>query len=324
MMLNKWSMRSLVQHHGRDAMAYCSRHHSCNYFVWFLVRTGCSHVCTFTFVFVRLHYTMLKSLGTFARVWGRSLDKLGQSFQGSAVYVETLMPQTTYVSHNDKSPSVSSICFVAPSARLVGDVSVADRASVWYSASAKAEGAQISIGEKSNIQDGAMLHAADKAISIGNSVTVGPCAAITNGSKLEDGCMVGTNSIVDGSVVGKGSVLSANSRLEPGTNVPAGQLWGGSPAKFVRDVTQEEMNILRGNADELSQLASMHAEESSKSFSQIMAERAKYKELKEKLGRDSIQNPTINYFDDRPGKYTHVPKYFHQHGIFPAPSADMN
>ena len=267
---------------------------------------------------------MLKSLGTFARVWGRSLDKLGQSFQGSAVYVETLMPQTTYVSHNDKSPSVSSICFVAPSARLVGDVSVADRASVWYSASAKAEGAQISIGEKSNIQDGAMLHAADKAINIGNSVTVGPCAAITNGSKLEDGCMVGTNSIVDGSVVGKGSVLSANSRLEPGTNVPAGQLWGGSPAKFVRDVTQEEMNILRGNADDLSQLASMHAEESSKSFSQIMAERAKYKELKEKLGRDSIQNPTINYFDDRPGKYTHVPKYFHQHGIFPAPSADMN
>ena len=174
------------------------------------------------------------------------------------------------------------------------------------------------IGEKSNIQDGAMLHAADKAINIGNSVTVGPCAAITNGSKLEDGCMVGTNSIVDGSIVGKGSVLSANSRLEPGTNVPAGQLWGGSPAKFVRDVTQEEMNILRGNADELSQLASMHAEESSKSFSQIMAERAKYKELKEKLGRDSIRiQQSITLMIDPVSSHT-CPQMLQQQNIFPA------
>ena len=56
---------------------------------------------------------MLKTLGTFARIWGRSLDKFGQSFQGSAVYVETLVPQTQYVAHNDKSPTVSNICFVA-------------------------------------------------------------------------------------------------------------------------------------------------------------------------------------------------------------------
>eukprot|EP00943_MAST-04B_sp_MAST-4B-sp1_P000644 g644.t1 len=243
---------------------------------------------------------MLKTLGTFARVWGRSLDKFGQSFQGSAVYVETLVPQTTYVAHNDKSPTVSNICFVAPSARLVGDVAVADRASVWYSASARAEGARISIGMKANIQDGAVLHATNKPVSIGNSVTVGPCATVTNGSTLEDGCMVGTNSIVDGSTIGKGSVLSANSNLEPGTKVPPGQLWSGNPAKYVRDVIPEEMNILISNADELSELASMHAEESSKSFSQIMEERAKFKELKEKLGRDSIQNPTFNYFDDRP------------------------
>ena len=57
---------------------------------------------------------MIKTLGTFARIWGRSLDKFGQSFQGSAVYVETLVPQTQYVAHNDKSPTVSNICFVAP------------------------------------------------------------------------------------------------------------------------------------------------------------------------------------------------------------------
>ena len=257
---------------------------------------------------------MIKTLGTFARIWGRSLDKFGQSFQGSAVYVETLVPQTQYVAHNDKSPTVSNICFVAPSARLVGDVAVADRASVWYSASARAEGAKITIGMKANIQDGAVLHATDKAVSIGNSVTVGPCATVTNGSTLEDGCMVGTNSIVDGSTIGKGSVLSANSNLEPGTKVPAGQLWSGNPAQYLRDVSPEEMNILTSNADDLSELASMHAEESSKSFSQIMEERAKFKELKEKLGRDSIQNPTINYFDDRPGTYIHV--FYHAHTVY--------
>ena len=58
----------------------------------------------------------------------------------------------------------------------------------------------------------------------------------------------------------------------------------------------------------------MHAEESSKSFSQIMEERAKFKELKEKLGRDSIQNPTINYFDDRPGTYIHI--FYHAHAVY--------
>jgi hypothetical protein len=99
--------------------------------------------------------------------------------------------------------------------------------------------------------------------------------------------------------------LSANSNLEPGTKVPAGQLWSGNPAQYLRDVSPEEMNILTSNADDLSELASMHAVESSKSFSQIMEERAKFKELKEKLGRDSIQNPTINYFDDRPGVIFH-------------------
>jgi gamma-carbonic anhydrase len=247
---------------------------------------------------------MLKSFGAAIRNLGRSIDSFGVGLQGNAAYVETLVPSARLVAVGSKMPTCAPTAFVAPSASVVGDVKIGANSSVWYNSGAKGDGASITIGSNSNIQDAAVVTANGKAVNIGNNVTVGPAATVMAGSTLKDGCMVGTNSVVEGSVIGEGAVVSANSVLTVGQSVPAGQVWAGNPAVYLRDITEEEKQSLIDGATELSMLASEHAVETSKSFEQIMAEKAAFKLLEEQSG-DRVSNPSKNVFDERPGVIFH-------------------
>lgn len=135
---------------------------------------------------------------------------------------------------------------------------------------------KVAIGENSSIGDRAVVHVAkiqgDFNTNIGSNVTVGPCALI-HAATLEDSIVVGASSqIMDGSVVESHSIVAPGSVVTPGTKVPSGELWAGSPAKKVRALTAEEIASIADSATDTTELAARHATECSKDYHQLAAD----------------------------------------------------
>ncbi len=127
--------------------------------------------------------------------------------------------------------------YLAPTAILVGDVSVADGGSVWHGAVLRGDFDAVSVGEDSNVQDNAVLHV-DRGMPcrIGNHVTVGH-AAVVHGSIVEDDCLIGMNATLNsGSRIGRGTLIAAGAVLPENANIPEGSVVAGVPAKVVRKV----------------------------------------------------------------------------------------
>lgn len=141
----------------------------------------------------------------------------------------------------DLVPSVAESAFVDPSARLMGEVTLADGVNVWAGAVIRGDDAPVSIGEGSAVLENCIVEA-----PVGKPVTVAPNALISHGAILhgctvETGALVGIGAIVlDGAVVGRGTVVGAGAVVPPGTRLPAGKLVLGTPARPVRDLTAEE------------------------------------------------------------------------------------
>ena len=146
-------------------------------------------------------------------------------------------------------PCVAPEAFVADGATLVGSVTVATGASVWFGAVVRGDGAPIAIGEDSNIQDGAVLHSdPDFPVSVGARVSVGH-RAVVHGCTVEDDSLVGMGAVVlNGAVVGRGSLVAAGSVVLEGTVVPPGSLVAGVPGKVKREVTDAERERIRSGA----------------------------------------------------------------------------
>jgi len=131
---------------------------------------------------------------------------------------------------------------VAPGAVVVGDVSVGNASSIWFNAIVRGDVNSISIGARTNIQDGSVVHvtSGEHPATIGDDVTVGHLA-ILHGCTVEDGCLIGMRAtVLDGAVVGAGSLVAAGSLLVPGTRIPPGSLVVGAPARVKRPLTPEE------------------------------------------------------------------------------------
>jgi len=131
--------------------------------------------------------------------------------------------------------------YAADTAVLAGDVVLGDKVSVWHGAVLRGDISGIRVGEGSNIQDNVVLHAGrDFPIRVGNLVTVGH-GAILHGCTVEDNCLIGMGSILmNGCVIGEGSLVAAGSLVTQGTVIPPRSLVMGSPARVVRELTQEE------------------------------------------------------------------------------------
>lgn len=125
--------------------------------------------------------------------------------------------------------------FIAPNATIVGSVLIGDGASVWFNVVVRADNDLISIGARSNIQDGSVLHVDPGfPLTIGTDVTVGH-KVILHGCSIGDGSLIGMNAVVlNGASIGSGCLIGANTLVTEGMEVPDGALVLGSPGKIVR------------------------------------------------------------------------------------------
>ena len=176
--------------------------------------------------------------------------------------------QVTLLPFNGKAPSVDPAGFVAPGARLIGDVEIGPEASIWYNCVLRGDVNRIRVGARSNLQDGTVVHVdspkpgSDSGLPtiIGEDVLIGHMAMI-HGCILHDRAFVGLGAIVmDGCEIESGGMLAAGAMLTPGRRIPAGQLWAGRPAKYVRDLSEAEMAMHQMGVAHYVALARMHTE----------------------------------------------------------------
>ena len=161
---------------------------------------------------------------------------------------------------NLSAPVVAESAFVAPGAVLVGQVTLAERSSVWYNAVLRAEAEPISLGAGSNLQDNVSCHV-DRGypLTIGADVSVGH-GAVLHGCTIEDSVLVGMSAtIMNGAVIGAGSLVAAGALVLEGTIVPPGSLVAGVPAKVRRELSDDEVAGIRLNAEHYLSHAALHA-----------------------------------------------------------------
>ena len=146
-------------------------------------------------------------------------------------------------------PEVHESVFVAEGAMVVGDVSIGPGSSVWYNAVIRGDMAPIRIGERTNVQDCAVLHVdTGRPLELGSGVTVGH-GAILHGCSVGDNTMVGMGAIVlNGACIGRDCIIGAGTLITQGKEVPDGHMVFGNPARVVRELTPDEIERNRHNA----------------------------------------------------------------------------
>jgi carbonic anhydrase/acetyltransferase-like protein (isoleucine patch superfamily) len=165
------------------------------------------------------------------------------------------------------SPRVDADAFVAPGAKLIGNVEIGPGASIWYNVVLRGDMNLISIGARSNVQDGTVIHVDPPRPGgpeqgypclIGEEVLIGHMAMV-HGCTLEPRAFVGLGAIVmDGCVVEGDAMLAAGAMLTQGKRIPSGQLWAGRPAKYVRDLRPEDLAGMRAGVAHYAELARAH------------------------------------------------------------------
>ena len=138
-------------------------------------------------------------------------------------------------------PQFGKDCFIAPNATIVGEVIMGDECSVWFNAVIRGDVNRISMGNKVNVQDGAVIHCTYQkaATTIGNNVSIGH-NALVHGCTIQDNVLIGMGSIVmDNCVVESNSIIAAGAVVLEGTHVESGSIYAGVPAKKVKEVSKE-------------------------------------------------------------------------------------
>lgn len=150
----------------------------------------------------------------------------------------------------EKEPVIAKDTFIAESSDIVGDVQIQDGASVWFNATLRGDTASIKIGEASNVQDNTVIHVTGEKwpVIVGKSVTIGHSAVI-HGAELKDFAFVGMNAtVLDGAIVESFGFVAAGALVVPGFKVPSYKLVAGIPAKIIRDLRKEEIEMIKENA----------------------------------------------------------------------------
>lgn len=136
------------------------------------------------------------------------------------------------------TPVIGNGCFLADNATIIGDVTIGDECSIWFNTVIRGDVNTINIGNRVNIQDGSVLHTLyqKSTINIGNDVSVGHNVTI-HGAKVNDFALIGMGSVIlDDAEIGEGAIIAAGSVVLSKTKVGANELWGGTPAKFIKMV----------------------------------------------------------------------------------------
>lgn len=150
-------------------------------------------------------------------------------------------------------------CFIAPNATIVGDVIMGKDCSIWFNAVVRGDVNSIRMGDKVNVQDGAVIHATYQKTRtvIGNNVSIGH-NAIVHGCTVEDNVLIGMGAIVmDNAHIGSNTIIAAGAVVLEGTIVEAGTIYAGVPAKKVKNVSQE---LIHGEIDRIANNYIMYAD----------------------------------------------------------------
>ncbi|MFN8338937.1 MAG: gamma carbonic anhydrase family protein [Saprospiraceae bacterium] len=151
---------------------------------------------------------------------------------------------------NGKSPVFGDDCFIAENATIVGDVEMGNQCSIWFNAVIRGDVHYIKMGDKVNIQDGAVIHCTYQKYptNIGNNVSIGH-NALVHGCTIHDNVLIGMGAIVmDNCVVESNSIIAAGAVVTQNTRVEAGSIYAGIPAKKVKDISQE---LISGEIDRI-------------------------------------------------------------------------
>ncbi len=162
-----------------------------------------------------------------------------------------MMNKSCVFSYKGILPKIDEGAFIAPNSSIIGDVTIGKGSGVWFNCVIRGDVEPITIGENTNIQDGTVIHCTrggGKTV-IGDDVTIGH-KALLHACILQDGCFVGMGAILmDGVVVETGGMVAAGSLVTPNKRIKKGEIWAGNPAKFFRNMTQEEADYIMISAN---------------------------------------------------------------------------
>ena len=142
---------------------------------------------------------------------------------------------------NGKSPQIGEDCYIAENATIVGDVVMGNQCSIWFNAVLRGDVHYIKMGNKVNVQDGAVIHCTylKSPTNIGNNVSIGH-NAIVHGCTVHDNVLIGMGSIImDDCIVESNSIIAAGAVVTKGTHVPSGSIFAGMPAKKIKDISAD-------------------------------------------------------------------------------------
>ncbi len=151
---------------------------------------------------------------------------------------------------NGKYPVIPEDCYVSENATIVGDVEMGNQCSIWFNAVIRGDVHYIKMGDKVNVQDGAIIHATFRTspTNIGNNVSIGH-NAIVHGCTIHDNVLIGMGSIImDDCVVESNSIIAAGAVVTKNTHVESGSIYAGVPAKKIKDISKD---LISGEIDRI-------------------------------------------------------------------------
>jgi carbonic anhydrase/acetyltransferase-like protein (isoleucine patch superfamily) len=155
-------------------------------------------------------------------------------------------------SYGGFTPKIHSTAWIAENAALIGEVEIAEGAGIWYGVVLRGDSGGIRIGVNSNVQDNSVMH---EGVEVGANITIGHMALV-HACKLEDNCFIGMKAcVMDEVVVEEGAMVAAGALVTPGKRIPKGQLWAGSPARFMRELRDTDYATMRASAKYYTELA---------------------------------------------------------------------
>ncbi|KAN0039284.1 hypothetical protein ACTA71_001478 [Dictyostelium dimigraforme] len=226
------------------------------------------------------------------------IHRTGCKMQGDYAYIEKLNRHARLTAFGGNAPIVGQKSFIAPNASVIGDVVIGKESSIWYNTVLRGDVNSIHIGDKTVVSDRTVVHCSSngplgpKPTQIGDKVYIGP-GSIVHAATIQGESYIGTGStLCDGSVVEKNGFLEAGSLLTAGKTIKSGEYWGGSPAKFVRQVTKEDELQLEKLIDQNINLSEQHDKQTSKSAKELNSDLLQ-KYVENRTRSDHILNKSL-------------------------------
>lgn len=185
-----------------------------------------------------------------------------------AISGDPRFPGATILPFEGKVPQIHESAFVAPGARIIGDVTIGPEASVWYNCVLRGDIHRIEVGARSNVQDGSVFHVEGPRPDtegcptiIGEDCVIGHMAVV-HGCTVEDRGFVGMGAVaMDAARIRRGGMLGAGALLSPGKVIGEGEIWIGRPAKYYRTQDEAQIEKVRFQTERYCKLAQRHLEE---------------------------------------------------------------